>query len=65
MADTLPVVDLTNLTFRIDPEMRQWIEDRANAQDRSVAYVLRAMLVKARAAIEEEERGDADDAARS
>lgn len=55
MADTLPVVDLSNLTFRIDPEMRQWVEQRAKDQDRSVAYVVRVMLAQARAAIEKEE----------
>jgi uncharacterized protein (DUF1778 family) len=51
-------MDLRNLTVRIDPEMREWIERRAEAEDRSVAYVLRSMLVMARASIEEEERAE-------
>ena len=66
MTDNIPLMELSNFTFRIDPEMREWLERRADDQDRSAAYVLRAVLAKGREAIEREERGDAnDDAARS
>jgi predicted transcriptional regulator len=55
-------MELSNFTFRMDPDMREWVKRRAEEQDRSDAYVVRAMLVKARAAIEEEEREDRSDA---
>ncbi len=47
MTDTIPLVDLSNLTFRIDPEMRAKIESIAKADDRSVAYTIRVLLAEA------------------
>lgn len=47
MADTIPVVDLSNLTFRIDRDMRTKIERIAEQEQRSVASLIRVLLTEA------------------
>jgi hypothetical protein len=56
MTDTIPIMDLSNLTFRIDPDMRAKIERIAKDDDRSVAYTLRVLLAEALAAREEKNK---------
>ena len=47
MTDTLPlVVDKENLTVRVDKQLRDRLDAAAEREDRSVAYVVRRLLVR-------------------
>jgi predicted transcriptional regulator len=47
MADTIPlVVDKENLTVRVDRQLRDRLDAAAEREDRSVAYVVRRLLVR-------------------
>lgn len=47
MADTIPlVVDKENLTVRVDKQLRERLDAAAEREDRSVAYVVRRLLVR-------------------
>ena len=58
MADTIPlVVDKENLTVRVDKQLRERLDAAAEREDRSVAYVVRRLLVRR---LDEEDAGRGD-----